>query len=829
MGSSGAAAELLELENDGFTAQQIFNQGVAYTYDDCIFHPRHISFAASDVDLTGRVTRGISLRMPLVSSPMDTVTEAEMAAAMAAVGGMGFIHYNNSVQEQADLIRQAKQWRVGVVNAPPTLPPTSTVQSRGLLCHSPKALPPTLPSVSPAPFSPTPPVSSPPFSPLPPLSLPPPFPPPTFSPPSARQAWQDLVEAGGQGAVAALLSDVMTPLKDLVTAAPSCSHEDAKKLLQVGLPSACLPACSALLAACHVCGKGASAPSALRLLHLSLLPHSAFPPTCIACTLYSTPLSPHRNPLRAALIPTALPSSLTHRGSKRSSIPLVAEDGAFKGLLTRALESKRSSIPLVAEDGALKGLLTRALVKQQLALPPRGPPSLAADGRALVGAAVGTRDSDRERVAALVEAGVDAGSGAGLITGRSVLPAGHAGALQQTTHWVLDSSQGDSSYQLAMLAHCKRQFPRPADHRRECGYRTAGERHGRYVAGMADEGHSQEGGMLGALHSQEGGMLGAQADRGGARTAFGWAWGRAAAVFKVASLAHAMGEIPVIADGGVSNTGHFIKALALGASSVMVGSFLAGTDEAPRANLHSGASLALTGGGDGVRVKKYRGMGSLAAQKRGSDSRYLGEAAQLKVAQGVEGEVKAKGSLLRLLPFTAHAARQGLQDLGVKSVGELHEALRAGEIRLETGGEKGAADGQGDGCRGWEGKQGWRGLQHLGVQSVGELHEALRAGEIRLETGGEKGAADGQGDGCRGWEGKQGWRGLQHLGVQSVGNCMRRCGWGRGGGGAKDRGGSGGGLAEGWVGLSVKLEVRTGAAQAEGGVHGLVAYEKRLF
>ncbi|CAI5956281.1 unnamed protein product [Closterium sp. NIES-64] len=815
---------------------------------------------------------------------MDTVTEAEMAAAMAAVGGMGFIHYNNSVQEQADLIRQAKQWRVGVVNAPPTLPPTSTVQSRGLLCHSPKALPPTLPSVSPAPFSPTPPVSSPPFSPLPPLSLPPPFPPPTFSPPSARQAWQDLVEAGGQGAVcvtddgsaggrlvgvvtqndvdfvdssAALLSDVMTPLKDLVTAAPSCSHEDAKKLLQVGLPSACLPACSALLAACHVCGKGASAPSALRLLHLSLLPHSAFPPTCIACTLYSTPLSPHRNPLRAALIPTALPSSLTHRGSKRSSIPLVAEDGAFKGLLTRALESKRSSIPLVAEDGALKGLLTRALVKQQLALPPRGPPSLAADGRALVGAAVGTRDSDRERVAALVEAGVDAG--------RAIRP----------TSWpcwrtaadyslVLDSSQGDSSYQLAMLAHCKRQFPdlqiiagNVVTARQVRG--MAGERHGRYVAGMADEGHSQEGGMLGALHSQEGGMLGAQADRGGARTAFGWAWGRAAAVFKVASLAHAMGEIPVIADGGVSNTGHFIKALALGASSVMVGSFLAGTDEAP--------GQTYIRGGDGVRVKKYRGMGSLAAQKRGSDSRYLGEAAQLKVAQGVEGEVKAKGSLLRLLPFTAHAARQGLQDLGVKSVGELHEALRAGEIRLEglqhlgvqsvgelheavRAGEirlevrRGQQMGRGDGCRGWEGKQGWRGLQHLGVQSVGELHEALRAGEIRLEglqhlgvqsvgelheavRAGEirlevrRGQQMGRGMGVGGGKGSKGGGACSTWGCSQWGNCMRRCGWGRGGGGAKDRGGSGGGLAEGWV--------RTGAAQAEGGVHGLVAYEKRLF
>ena len=94
-------------------------------------------------------------------------------------------------------------------------------------------------------------------------------------------------------------------------------------------------------------------------------------------------------------------------------------------------------------------------------------------------------------------------------------------------------------------------------------------------------------------------------------------------------------------------------------------------------------------------MKKYRGMGSLDAQKRGSDTRYLGDSSRLKVAQGVAGEVKAKGSLLRLMPYTAHAVRQGFQDLGVQSVGQAHEALWAGKIRLEVRGEEGGEDGGG--------------------------------------------------------------------------------------------------------------------------------------
>src|SRR5438045_8564653 len=96
------------------------------------------------------------------------------------------------------------------------------------------------------------------------------------------------------------------------------------------------------------------------------------------------------------------------------------------------------------------------------------------------------------------------------------------------------------------------------------------------------------------------------------------------------------GDVPVIADGGIKYSGDIVKALAAGASSVMMGSMLAGTEESP------GESLLL----EGRRFKMIRGMGSLAAMQDGSADRYFQEgemSAQTLLHAGIEGRVPYKG------------------------------------------------------------------------------------------------------------------------------------------------------------------------------------------
>jgi len=104
------------------------------TYDDVLLVPGESDVIPSTVDTTSRVTRNISVRMPLVSSAMDTVTEARMAIAMARQGGVGVLHRNLSIEEQAGQVDLVKRSEAGMVSNPITCSASDTLAEVDRLC-----------------------------------------------------------------------------------------------------------------------------------------------------------------------------------------------------------------------------------------------------------------------------------------------------------------------------------------------------------------------------------------------------------------------------------------------------------------------------------------------------------------------------------------------------------------------------------------------------------------------------------------------------------------------------------------------------------------------
>ena len=126
-------------------------------------------------------------------------------------------------------------------------------------------------------------------------------------------------------------------------------------------------------------------------------------------------------------------------------------------------------------------------------------------------------------------------------------------------------------------------------------------------------------------------------------------------------------NIPIIADGGIRFTGDIVKALAAGASSVMMGSMFAGVEESPGENIIF----------EGRRFKSYRGMGSIEAMQKGSKDRYFQDAEddiKKLVPEGISGRVPVKGLLSEVVFQLVGGLRAGMGYCGSKNIGSLQNA-----------------------------------------------------------------------------------------------------------------------------------------------------------
>ena len=287
-------------------------------------------------------------------------------------------------------------------------------------------------------------------------------------------------------------------------------------------------------------------------------------------------------------------------------------------------QSKKGKLPVVDSQHKLVALLSRTDLRKNKDFPNA---SKNVGKQLLVGAAVSTRPEDRERVEALAAAGVD------------VL--------------LIDSAQGYSVYQIQMLKFIKENFP---------GVEV--------IAGNV------------VTTQQCQALIEAGAD--GLRVGMGpgsicitqtmMAVGRpqATAVYRCARFAKESG-VPVIADGGIQGIGHVAKAMAIGAGTVMAGYLLAGTAESPGDYFYE----------NGVRVKRYRGMASVEAMTAGGGKRYLTEDDKVIVPQGVTGTVPDRGSLVDYVPYLVKGLHQAFQDMGMRTVPILRDALYSGGLRFE--------------------------------------------------------------------------------------------------------------------------------------------------
>jgi IMP dehydrogenase len=420
----------------------------ALTFDDVLLLPAYSQVLPSEVSLQTRLTRDIDLNIPLISSAMDTVTEARLAIAIAQEGGIGIVHKNMSVDQQAREVRAVKKYESGIIRDPITIHPDATLASLYATTSENKI---------------------------------------SGVPVVDGNKLIGIITSRDVRFVNRLdltVREVMTPQDRLVTAKEGTDFEEIT-----------------------------------RLLH-------------------------------------------EHRIEK---VLLVNDDFELTGMVTVKDIAKAQAFPTSCKDKF---------------------------GQLRVGASVGTSGETDERVAALVEAGVDV--------------------------VVVDTAHGHSKGVLDRIGWIKQTYP---------DLNVIGGNIATYDGAKAliDAGVDavKVGIGPGSICTT--------------RIVAGIGVPQITAIAE-ASRAADEEDVPIIADGGIRYSGDIAKAIVAGASAVMVGSLLAGTDEAPgEVELYQGRTF-----------KSYRGMGSMGAmdQSYGSSDRYFQEVegdGRKLVPEGIEGRVSYRG------------------------------------------------------------------------------------------------------------------------------------------------------------------------------------------
>ncbi|MDI6851404.1 MAG: IMP dehydrogenase [bacterium] len=277
---------------------------------------------------------------------------------------------------------------------------------------------------------------------------------------------------------------------------------------------------------------------------------------------------------------------------------------------------KVEKLPIVDKDGRLKYLVTFKDILRKLEYPDANVDS---HGRLRVAAACGTGDDSKERVKKLVEAGCDV--------------------------VVVDTAHGHHKRVIEMVKWIKKNFEIPV--------------------------------VAGNVATKEGCKALIEAGVDGVKVGVGpgsICTTRVVAGIGVPQLTAIMDcyeeakkyDIPVIADGGIRYSGDIVKALAAGASSVMIGSLFAGTDESP------GETILY----EGRKFKVYRGMGSLGAMSQGSKDRYFQDKQSKLVPEGVEGMVPYRGKVADVVFQLLGGLRSGMGYTGSKNIQELRVKSR---------------------------------------------------------------------------------------------------------------------------------------------------------